>query len=291
MRVRLLLLPVIALALPLQAESPLFRFGVVADAQYADQDAAGPRRYRESLGKLKACADSLTPAHPAFVVQLGDLVDGGAANFDRILPVWDQMPAPRYHVLGNHDIVLPLDALVRKLGMPSAYYDFTAQGWRFVVLDGMSVNASNGGAAMLDSLQQQKAPNAQAWNGAVGTEQRQWLDRTLADAARRKQRAIVFCHFPTLPAACRREHLLWDYQEVLGVLDRHPAVAAWMNGHDHRGGYALDKGIHHLTFSGMVEGAAASTCRVVDVYQHRLVVRKAGENPVASGVQALILRD
>jgi manganese-dependent ADP-ribose/CDP-alcohol diphosphatase len=289
--VHFLLLPVLALAIPLQAESPLLRFGVVADAQYADQDTTGPRLYRESLGKLKACADSLAVEHPAFVVQLGDLVDGGAANFDRILPVWERMPGPRYHVLGNHDMVLPLDALVRKLGMPSPYYDFTAQGWRFVVLDGMSVNASNGGAAMLDSLKQQKAPNAQIWNGAVGAEQRQWLDRTLADAARRKQRAIVFCHFPTLPAACRRGHLLWDYQEVLAVLERHPAVAAWMNGHDHRGGYAEQKSIHHLTFAGMVEGTAASTCRLVDVYQHRLVVRQAGQNPVASGVQALILRD
>ena len=285
------LLILFALTLPLQAESPLFRFGVVADVQYADQDTAGARHYRESLAKLGECASAMAAEQPAFVIQLGDLVDTGAPNLDRILPVWQRMPGPRHHVLGNHDFVLPAGELVRRLGMPAPYYEFAAQGWRFIVLDGMNVNASNGGAAILDDLKRRAAPNAQTWNGALGASQRQWLDRTLDDASRNRQRAIVFCHFPTLAAACRPEHLLWDHDPVLEILERHPAVAAWINGHDHRGGYAQQRGIHHVTLSGMVEGPAASTCRVVDVYQHQLVVRPAGQSGIASGVQPLILRD
>ena len=287
---RTLLIPLFALTIPLQAELPLFRFGVVADVQYADQDAAGARQYRESLAKLDQCASLMAAERPAFVIQLGDLVDAGAGSLDRILPVWQRMPGPRYHVLGNHDFVLPAAELVRRLGMPAPYYDFTVRGWRFVVVDGMNVNSSNGGGAVLEDLKRRGASNAQTWNGAVGTAQREWLDRTLEDAGRRGQRAVVFCHFPTLAAACRPEHLLWDHEQVLEILHRHPAVAAWINGHDHRGGYAQQQGIHHITLSGMVEGSAASTCRVVDVYQHQLVVHPAGQGGVASGAQALILR-
>ena len=288
---RLLPMAGLVLASASMAQPPVFSFGVVTDIQYADQAAAGKRDYRASTAKLADCAAALAREHTAFVVQLGDLVDGGAASLDRILPVWERVRGPRYHVLGNHDFVLPRAALLERLGLQSPYYEFSVRDWRFVVLDGMHVSASRGGAALLEELRRAGAPNAQEWNGAVGPEQRRWLEGVLADAARRRQRAVVFCHFPVLAAACRPEHLLWDHDQVLSILETQPAVAAWMNGHDHRGGYAARQGIHHVTFPGLVEIDAASACRVVDVYTNRLVVRIAGKNGLASGLPALILRD
>ncbi len=96
---------------------------------------------------------------------------------------------------------------------------------------------------MLASLKERRAPNAQDWNGAAGVQQREWLQRTLEDASRRNERAVVFCHFPVLEEATTPAHLLWDHEEVLSILDRQPAVAAYMCGHDHQGGYAERNGM------------------------------------------------
>jgi hypothetical protein len=279
-----------------QAQSPLFSFGVISDVQYADHDTAGARAYRDSLAKLGQCAEALNRERTEFVVHLGDLVDRDAASLDRVLPVWAKVPGPRHLVLGNHDFVLPRDVLLRRLGMRRAWYDFSVRSWRFLVLDGMNVSVAGGwplsdphvqsGAAILEDRKQKRAPNAQIWNGAAGPEQREWLLRTLADAARKRQRAIAFCHFPVLAESCRPEHLLWDHAQVSALLEASPAGAAWMNGHDHKGGYAERSGVHYITVPGMVEHDAASACQVMDVYRDRLVLRNAGK----SDGRAFVLR-
>jgi 3',5'-cyclic AMP phosphodiesterase CpdA len=252
-----------------------FRFVVLADVQYADRDPAGRRNYRASLAKLEQAVNEARATRPAFTIHLGDLVDGGTDSIDRILPLFDRLPGPRYHVLGNRDFVGPRRSVLRNLGLARPYYSFRIRGWTFLVLDGMNVSVTGGwpedspnyraGAEILARLKQQGAPNAHEWNGAVGEEQCSWLETELEAAHRRGERAVVFCHFPTLAAACRPEHLLWDHAEVLAVLDRQPAVAAYMNGHDHSGGYALRQGVHHVTVAGVVENDLAKCLRVVDL--------------------------
>lgn len=235
---------------------PSFRFGVVADIQYADKDPAGRRHYRDSLGKLEHCVAECNREDLAFAIQLGDLVDEGAANYGRILEVFNRIHAPRYHVRGNHDA-----------GLSAArYYDFAVRGWRFLILDGMDVNATQPeGRAMLANLAGR--PNAVDWNGAVGESQKRWLDTTLAAADIRHQRAIVFCHFPVLEGSATAPHLLWNAADVVAILERHPAMAAFINGHDHAGGYAERNGIHYLTLPGMVEAGA---CAVAGIYPDRI---------------------
>ena len=275
-----------SVAIAARAEEPLFSFGVIADVQYADQEQAGARAYRDSLAKLERCSAILRRERIAFVVQLGDLVDGGLANLDGVLPYWEKLSGPRYHVLGNHDFVAPRPELLARLKMAAAAYDFRVQGWRFVVLDGMAVSAGRSGDALLAELKRSGAPNAQTWNGAVGAEQRAWLDGILADATAKGERAVIFCHFPALAESCRPDHLLWDHADVVSVLESHRATAVYLNGHDHRGGYAMRNGIHYVTLPGMVEHGAESACRVMDVFADRLVLRVAGR----SGGQTLALR-
>ena len=262
------------LALPALAATPL-RFAAISDVQYADQETKGKRAYRQSLAKLEAAAARLRGEKLAFTIHLGDLVDGGAENAARILPVFRQLPRPQYNLLGNHDFFGPRAAVLRTFGMKQSYYAFRHGGWQFVVLDGMYVSVKGGwqadspqyreGSKILAALKERRAPNAQDWNGAAGAEQRQWLERTLQDAGRRGERAVVFCHFPVLPAATTPAHLLWDHEEVLAVLDRQPAVAAYMCGHDHRGGYAVRNGVEHITLRGIVENDLADCLRIVEL--------------------------
>jgi 3',5'-cyclic AMP phosphodiesterase CpdA len=286
-------LAILAFALPSWGEDNrlLFSFGVIADIQYADQDTHGLRHYRESVEKLQECSAALDTKNLAFVIQVGDLVDGGISNLDRILPVFDQIRAPKYHVLGNHDFCADRSVLLKRLNMPAAYYQFSEPGWRFAVLDGMNVSVGGRwpegsdnlrhGKRILADLEREHAPNAQIWNGAIGEEQRQWLAKLLSDADARKERAIVFAHFPALPASCRPNHLLWDHQKIVELLETHSSVKAFLNGHDHNGGYGQQAGIHYVTFPAMVEHPAAESCNVVSVYQDRLEIRSAIENSAA----------
>ncbi|WP_321477002.1 metallophosphoesterase [uncultured Paludibaculum sp.] len=278
----------IAMLLPLTApaQQRLFSFGAIADVQYADKDDAIGRQYRASTAKLSACASLLNREQLEFVVELGDLIDEGAGNLAVIRRFYDQIQAPRYNVLGNHDLAVPRSGLLSALGLSKPYYDFTRKGWTFVVLDGMNESVAGGwpagdpheqaGRATLESLRAQAVANAQTWNGAVGPSQREWLRGVLAQAGAGGNRVMVFSHFPVLAAACRPEHLLWDHEEVLRILESSPAVAAYVNGHDHRGGAAVQKGIVHLTLPGMVEHTVNESCQVVDVYPDALVVRQAG---------------
>ncbi len=256
----------LAQALPaLAAGTRPVRFAALSDVQYADQETKGRRTYRQSLAKLEAAVAKLRGEQLDFVIHLGDLVDGGAENAARIMPVFERLPRPHYNVLGNHDFFGPREAVLRAFGMKQACYTFACRGCRFVVLDGMQVSVRDEeGAKMLAALKEQRAPNAQAWNGAVGARQREWLRRTLEEAHRGGERAVVFCHFPVLAAATTPAHLLWDHEEVLAVLDRQPAVAAYICGHDHNGGFAERNGVQHITLRGVVEHDLAECLRIME---------------------------
>jgi manganese-dependent ADP-ribose/CDP-alcohol diphosphatase len=254
-----------------------FSFAAVADIQYADKDTAGRREFRRSAAKLEACAAALAAEHPAFTVQLGDIIDGGLENLDRILPLFHRLPAPRYHTLGNHDLTLERAVLFERLGLRSGHYDFAVNGWRFLVLDGMQISVRDeAGRREFARLKAAGAPNAQEWNGGLGADQREWIRRTLRDARKKHERAILFCHFPVLAGASSPEHLLWDWRETLAILDSEPAAAAWIAGHDHRGGYAERRGVHYVTLRGMVETEAAQACQVMEVTPAGLRLRPAG---------------
>lgn len=240
------------------------RFGLVADAQYADLPANNLRHYRQTPEKLTACVEAFNRAELDFAIHLGDFIDRDFASYDTVLPIYRQLEVPGYFALGNHDYAVkdeekPL--VLAKLGMESRYYDFTVKGWRFAVLDGNEVGilATTKGSPeraaaeeMLAALKAAEAPHAKNYNGAVSAKQLAWLDATLADADARRQPAVVFCHFPVFPFT---GGTLWNREEVIAVLERHPTVLAYINGHVHGGGYGVRNGIHYLTVNGMVDTA------------------------------------
>lgn len=245
---------------PSRAGAP--SFGIVADAQYSDRDARGSRHYRASLGKLAASVEDFNGQDLDFVIHLGDFIDEDFASFDALLPIYDELTMPHYHVLGNHDFAVSDDkksAVRSKLGMPGRYYDFGLDGFRFIVLDGNDVSLYGNpegsrkealAAELLQELTDKKKPNAQSWNGAVGTEQIAWLESTLEGARSAREKAILFCHFPVYP---ENVHNLWNDREVIDIIEASGQVVAYINGHNHHGDYAVKKGVHYVTVQGMVE--------------------------------------
>lgn len=97
-------------------------FGLIADVQYADVDdgtnyAKTRRRYyRSALRSLTRTISMWKNLHNnlAFVVQLGDLIDGinmrengkeaSDAALKAALAPFKQLTCPTYHMIGNHDL-------------------------------------------------------------------------------------------------------------------------------------------------------------------------------------------
>jgi 3',5'-cyclic AMP phosphodiesterase CpdA len=269
-------------------QGPLLSFGLVADIQYRDAERRGRRFFRDSLAKLRECVERFNRLRPDFVVQLGDLIDGGFASFDPILAVYRVLTPPGYHVLGNHDVnVEPqnLGKVLAKLGLDGlgsgrGYYDFQHTGWRFVVLNGNERAAPSPppphtAQGLVGSVEEQLAGKARAWHGAMGAGQLAWLDKTLAQAAAAAEPVIVFSHFP----ACGPGPLsIWNHAELLRVLEARPGVAAHFSGHLHENDYSRRKGIHYLTLCGMVE-TQETAYALIEVYPDSLRLYGFGREP------------
>ena len=112
----------------------------------------------------------------------------------------------------------------------------------------------------------------------MGEQQRDWLKAELAAAEKAGQQVVVFSHHPVLAESSTAGHLLWDHQEVLTILDQSPAFTAWINGHDHAGGFAERKGRSYLTMPAVVNSDPANNAyATVDVFADRMEIHGVGD--------------
>ena len=262
-----------------EPKSPLFRFGAVADCQYCSATSA-VRKYNQSPKKLTACVEHFNKLDLAFVVHLGDFIDRDFESFDVVVPIFNRLKAPRYHVLGNHDFSVADDkkALVpKRMGLKSRYYDFAHKGWRFIVLDGNDLSTyaypkNDPRTKAATAFHRRLKVGTPTWNGGVGGKQLAWVKGRLETATKAKERVILFCHFPVYPANI---HNLWNAEAVTKLLAKYPCVAAYMNGHNHAGNYARQGAIHFITLKGMVD-TTTSAYSVVEVHKDRLEIKGFG---------------
>jgi len=278
---------------PPEKEEPLFSFGAVSDVQYTDARSRGRRQYRDSLRKLRECVEALNRQDLAFVIQLGDLIDRDFDDYHAILPIFRQLTARRYHVLGNHDFARDEEKGTRAwehLKMPARYYDFGVKGWRFVVLDGndISLRSAEEGSteydralAILNELKSRGLKSGYGYNGAISRKQINWLRSTLERACQREEKVILFCHHPLRHypfGPLSHNHNLWNGQEIACLIESYPCVVAYLNGHNHGGNYYVRNGVHYLNLRGMVEAEENAYC-TVRVLQDYLKVEGHGKEP------------
>jgi manganese-dependent ADP-ribose/CDP-alcohol diphosphatase len=270
------------------ATKPSFEMGIVADAQYADIESTKARFYRQSIARLGEAVEHFNPRDLAFCVHLGDLIDRQWKSFDAISAVLARSRQSWHHLLGNHDFEV-LDAEKAKvpgrLAMKARYSSFEREGFRFLVLDTNDVStyahAANtpekiAATEELARVTAAKLRQAKPWNGAIGAKQIAWFERECANAARAKQRVIVFAHHPVFPDG---EHTIWNAADMLTVLDRHPHVVAWINGHNHAGNYGEHNGLPCLTVHGMVETPVKNAFATAGVFADRIVIDGHGRVP------------
>ena len=267
--------------------SPLFRFGIIADPQYAAIAPHVPmdRHYTNSLAKVAEAIEVFNGWELSFVMTLGDVIDRSFSSFDDILPVYRKLRHEALFLLGNHDFSVSaghLSEVAARLGMPSPYHSFLRHGWRFIVLDGneVSIFAPPEGhphralaAEMLAELQAKGAANAHRWNAALSDEQFAWLGDEIAKAAAAGEKVIVMNHYPVHPPS---EHGMWDSERIVALLASRSNVIAYLNGHDHVGNYGMAGACHFVNFKGVVDTETKNAFAIVEVHPDRLEIRGFG---------------
>lgn len=279
----------------------IFRFGIIADVQYADRDPDVEEKsiyYRDAIPTLRKAIDSFS-CEPDVkkVVHLGDIVDGNLTlektiqDFDRVLDAFSEFgnrDIQVHHVLGNHCYRVPRDILLKKLGLESTPYYSTSlhEGWRLIVLDttDLSFCAWPEGSAEYEEAERFFAnhpssdyPQMLSWNGGLRSAQLDWLRQELAQAEASNESCIVCSHHPLVAGSARPTHLSWNGNVVADILVSSPSFVAAFHGHDHQGGYATYGGKHFTTLEAIVECPPGSDAfGIVDVHSDRLFVHGTG---------------
>ncbi|MEM8772220.1 MAG: metallophosphoesterase [Pseudomonadota bacterium] len=235
-----------------------FSIGAIADCQYADKEANGQRLYRRAPGKLEEAIGVLNEFDLEFVVHLGDFIEEDFESFAILNDITSTLSHPMRHIVGNHDyyVIDEKKSDVHKvLGMPDRYYSFEYGNYIFVAVDGNDLSYHGwpeGSDRHQESikLHTEQYKDEFYWNGALGREQLEWFDKLLTRADRQGKRVVAFSHFPIYPD---HDLNLWNAEDVLAMFESHPSATAWINGHNHDGGYGERNGVHYVTLSGMLD--------------------------------------
>jgi len=269
-----------------KAKQPLFRFGVVADVQYANRDNHGTRHYLSSIKKLEEAIAVFNKEKIDFVISLGDFINDTYKNFDTLNGITDKLKMPLHHVIGNHDYDVK-DAekqkVLKALNLKNDYYTFKKKNWKFLALNGIDISliGNTEGSAqykeaqqMFDKLKAEGAANAKPWNGTLSRVQINWMKNELNKAKKKKQNVIVLCHFPLYPYGS--PHTLWNTSEIRNIIEAHPNVKGYLNGHVHVSQYFLKDGLHYVTFKGMVE-KDDNAFAIISVFKDHLEIKGYGK--------------
>lgn len=171
-----------------------------------------------------------------FIIQMGDFARPYEHNLE-FMDIWNSYPGEKHHVIGNHepDGGFDMASVVEFFGMPSRYYSFDKEGFRFIVLDGNEFNPS--------------PDRPGGYSRYIGEEQLSWMVEEIRDA---NGRVVIFSH-----QSLENEAGIENRQYVRSLLEEqnrlagHNKVIACFSGHHHTD-YATEiNGIHYIQINSM----------------------------------------
>ena len=265
-------------------QSSSLKIGLIADPQYADQDARGNRFYRNSLAKLDTATAAINAEQVDFTVTLGDLVDVGPKDLDPVLLHLSKLNSPVYNILGNHDYVNVEDgaALYKAFKMPEPYYTIKNGQWFFILLNTneLAEYATTIGSkerqsweALRNKQKADKRTNTATYNGGISAKQLKWLESELEKAKKLSYNVIIFTHHPLFPEN-GLEAL--NNRDMLAVIEKYSKVKAVISGHHHPGNFATYKGIPMITLEGMVETSDQNAYGILELGTNYLQIDGKG---------------
>jgi hypothetical protein len=224
------------------------RIGLLTDLHFADKAPAGTRHYRETLSKLSEAATRFQVDKPAFVVELGDLIDAADSvetelrYLKAINSEFSAIAKDRHYVLGNHCVdTLTKAEFLDGVEQKQSYYSFDRGNFHFVVLDACFRHDGKPYGRKSSTWKEANIPAAQL----------EWL---AADLRSTDRKTIVFVH-QRLDVS--NDHGVKNAPEVRRVLDQSRTVLVVFQGHSHQNDVHDIGGIHYCTLRAMVEGSGA----------------------------------
>jgi manganese-dependent ADP-ribose/CDP-alcohol diphosphatase len=267
-----------------QDQLPLFSFGLISDIQYCDCEPVGTRYYRSSLIKLEEAMRSFRIDSPAFVVNLGDMIEKDFSSYQAVYRILDSSGIKIYNLTGNHDY--SVEPRLKKRIPPlklnkDGYYSFTHMNFRFIFLNGneLSTYASGRKSVIteannyISTLKDAGEMNAIEWNGGMSSKQILWLSYQLNSAKRENEKVFIMCHFPVYPDD---KHNLLNCKDLLTVIRDYDNIIAWFSGHNHAGNYGNLNLVHFVTFKGMVETEKTNSFALIEVYKNKIWIKGNG---------------
>lgn len=224
------------------------KVGLITDLHYADKPPAGTRHYRETLGKLAEAATQFERDKPAFVVELGDLIDAADSveTEQRYLKTinreFSAISKDRHYVLGNHCVdTLTKSEFLDGVEQKQSHYSFDRGEFHFVVLD----------ACFRKDGEPYGRKNSK-WNDAnIPAGEVEWLQ---ADLKATSKKTVVFAH-QRLDVS--NDHGVKNCPDVRKIFEDSGKVLAVFQGHSHKNDLKDIGGIHYCTLVAMVEGSGA----------------------------------
>ncbi len=232
-----------------EPQDPL-KVGLITDLHYADKPPAGSRHYRETEIKLAEAGEKLASRKPAFIVELGDLIDAAddvkteLSWLKRVNKSFSAICKQRHYVLGNHCVhTLTKQEFLGGVERRKSYYSFDVGKFHFVVLDscfrGDGVPYGRKNFKWTD-------PN-------IPAAELEWLK---ADLTKTSKSTIVFAH---QRLDVKNSHGVKNAPSVRKVLEASGKVLAVFQGHSHKNDYRDISGIHYCTLVAMVEGQGVAS--------------------------------
>ncbi len=285
----LLLAGVLAISLGLvtSADDPandVLRLGIFADLHAHDTDSPDEGKTMTSYKeRLEACVEAFNDWPADLVIQLGDFVNGnyvmGAPLGDpaRIVSILNEaefiyarIQAPRYYVLGNHDVYdLSKQEFLAHTDASSTFVSFDAGSYHFVILD-----------AQYDKHGNDLGHEFWVVQGNIPQPQIDWLANDLAST----DKPTIVCVHQRLDVD---QNLLSGggpeiihNKEVQEVMEDSGAVIAVFQGHDHENVHNIINGIHYIEFDQLADedGSAPSWAYVtLDPEARTITIVGAGE--------------
>ncbi len=268
-----------------QSGKPVVKFGLISDIQYCNCETRGSRFYRNSLAKLDSAVTGLNNEQVQFTINLGDVTDRNAAdNLDTVLNILKKLNNHVYNVSGNHDYsgVKDNDWLYGKLNMPGPYYSFRKNSWRFILLNTNDVasyaNVTGTSkepelADMMEDIKKTQRKNGADYNGGVGKDQLNWLEKQLIDAKANNDNVVIFSHHPF---GCEEGLTALNDREVAALVAQYACVKAFIAGHHHAGAFCYVHKIPCIVTEGMVETASSNAWGIVEIYEDRIILTGRG---------------
>jgi len=274
------------------------RFGLNADPHLLGRRTAGNEA--NFLDFVKA----MKSWRPDFAIDLGDfgcqvaegtttqaMHDGQLEALKHHVQVFSQVPCPRYHVMGNHDVGwirggeekitvkdligrghagedITKQEFLQATGTSHRYYSFDVNGIQLIVLD-----ANNAP----DSEAPKKGHDGVAGGYYVDAVQQRWLRKTLAD--NRSKPKLVFCHeelhhtpvegsgaggdvpFPPVGKETSYVDNGWKIRQLFADDGK---VMACFFGHKHRSRWTVYGGTHYITMAATHWKASFARVTVAD---------------------------